>query len=169
MKRYFKHKPENLINITKIVTVNHLEFEKDFIFGGESHDFWEIVYADKKNLFITAGAQEIELQAGQMYLHKPNEFHNLEGNNKDFPNVSIITFECNSPAMSYFEGKIFKLNQEEKNLLSQVFAEGLSCYEMEDHENPLIQKMHHKQNAPFGCSQSTKNLLELFLISSYFP
>ena len=156
-----------VFNVESVFTLFYMEIKKDFRYEGEQHNFWEMVYIDKAEVVCTAEKNRFTLKNGEITFHKPNEFHNLEGNNVDFPNVSIITFECNSPSMSYFEGKIFKLNSEEKNLLSQLFEEGLSCFEMENNQNPLIQKMHHKPNAPFGSNQSTKNLLELFLIKLY--
>ena len=80
------------------------------------------------------------------------------------PNVSIITFECKSRAMRYFEGKIFRLTQEEKALISMLFREGISTYTPVDPHNPLLQQMQRLEDAPFGSSQMTKNLLEIFLI-----
>ena len=47
MKKYFRHKLENLLVIDKIVTIHYFEFGKNFASEGESHDFWELVYADK--------------------------------------------------------------------------------------------------------------------------
>ena len=44
---YIKHKLANTINITKIVTMHYFEFDKNFHFPGESHDFWEMVYGDE--------------------------------------------------------------------------------------------------------------------------
>ena len=99
-----------------------------------------------------------------MTFHKPNEYHNLSGNNTVAPNVSIITFRCRSRAMQHFEGKIFRLNTEEKSLLSMLFEEGLSCFRLVDPHNPLLQKLETVQESPFGSSQMTKNLLEMFLI-----
>ena len=99
-----------------------------------------------------------------MTFHKPNEFHNLSGNNTVAPNVSILTFECKSASMKYFDGKIFRLSPEEKSLLSMLFSEGLSCFQLEDKSNPLLQKLQKIDSAPFGSSQMTKNLLEIFLI-----
>ena len=96
--------------------------------------------------------------------HKPNEFHILSGNNDVAPNVSIITFECKSRAMKHFEGKIFRLDAEEKSLLSSLFSEGLSCYRLVNERNPLLQELKKITPAPFGSSQMTKNLLEIFLI-----
>ncbi|MBO5020544.1 MAG: helix-turn-helix transcriptional regulator, partial [Clostridia bacterium] len=128
------------------------------------HDFWEMVYIDKGEMICTADKNRFILKSGEMTFHKPNEFHNLSGDNKTAPNVSIITFECKSRAMKYFEGKIFRLDSEEKSILSTLFQEGLSCYKLEDEHNPLLQKLDVIENAPFGSSQMTKNLLEMFLI-----
>ena len=46
-KQYVKHRIENLVNIAKIVTIHYYELDKNFSYPGESHDFWELVYADK--------------------------------------------------------------------------------------------------------------------------
>ena len=115
-------------------------------------------------MICTADKNRFVLKSGEMTFHKPNEYHNLSGNNDVAPNVSIITFACHSRAMHYFEGKIFKLDAEEKSLLSMLFAEGLSCYRLIDEHNPLLQNLIKLENPPYGSSQMTKNLLEVFLI-----
>lgn len=155
---------EKIFNIEKIITIFYMEFSKNFFYEGERHDFWEMVYIDKGEMICTADKNKFVLKSGEMTFHKPNEFHNLSGDNSVAPNVSIITFECKSRAMKYFEGKIFKLDSEEKTLLSNLFSEGLSCFKLVDEKNPLLQKLEKIENAPFGSSQMTKNLLEIFLI-----
>ena len=155
---------DKIFNISKIITVFYMEISKSFCYEGESHDFWEMVYIDKGEMICTADKRRFVLKSGEMTFHKPNEFHNLSGNNTVAPNVSIITFECKSRAMKYFEGKIFKLSPEEKNILSILFSEALSTFKLIDERNPLIQKMVKLENAPYGSSQMTKNYLEIFLI-----
>lgn len=155
---------EKVFNVDKIITIFYMELSKNFCYDGERHDFWEIVYIDKGEMICTADKNRFILKSGEMTFHKPNEYHNLSGNNTVAPNVSILTFECKSPAMKYFEGKIFRLNTEEKSMLSMLFSEGLSCFELEDKHNPLLQKLNKIPSAPFGSSQMTKNLLEIFLI-----
>lgn len=155
---------ERIFNIEKIITLFYMELSKNFYYEGESHDFWEMVYIDKGEMLCTADKNRFILKSGEMTFHKPNEFHNLSGNNAVAPNVSIITFECKSRAMKHFEGKIFRLNAEEKSLLSMLFTEGLSCYRMADEHNPLLQKLEKIELSPYGSSQMTKNLLEVFLI-----
>ena len=155
---------ERIFNIEKIITLFYMELSKNFYYDGESHDFWEMVYIDKGEMICTADKNRFILKSGEMTFHKPNEFHNLSGNNAVAPNISIITFECKSRAMKHFEGKIFRLDAEEKSLLSMLFTEGLSCYRMADEHNPLLQKLEKIEPSPYGSSQMTKNLLEVFLI-----
>ena len=155
---------ERVFNVEKIITIFYMEFSKNFSYEGESHDFWEMVYIDKGEMLCTADKNKFVLKSGEMTFHKPNEFHNLSGDHRTAPNVSILTFECRSRAMRDFEGKIFRLSPEEKSLLSTLFEEGLSCFKLVDETNPLLQKLERVETAPFGSSQMTKNLLEIFLI-----
>ncbi len=155
---------EKIFNIEKLITIFYMEFSKDFEYDGESHDFWEMVYIDKGEMVCTADKNRFVLKSGELTFHKPNEFHNLSGNKSVAPNVSIITFETKSREMKYFEGKIFKLNSEEKALLSMLFSEGLSAFRLVDEKNLLLQNLEKIQDAPIGSSQITKNLLEIFLI-----
>lgn len=155
---------EKIFNVEKIITIFYMELSKNFYYEGEKHDFWEMVYIDKGEMICTADEKRFVLKSGEMTFHKPNEFHNLSGNSSIAPNVSILTFECKSRAMKHFEGKIFRLSAEEKSLLSTLFLEGLSCYRLEDELNPLLQNLKKITPSPFGSSQMTKNLLEIFLI-----
>ena len=155
---------EKIFNVDKIITIFYMELSNNFYYEGEKHDFWEMVYIDKGEMICTADDKRFVLKSGEMTFHKPNEFHNLSGDSSVAPNVSILTFECKSRAMKHFEGKIFRLNAEEKSLLSTLFSEGLSCYQLEDARNPLLQKLKVIKHSPLGSSQMTKNLLEIFLI-----
>lgn len=161
---FVKIKFDNVFRIDSIITVFYMELSKDFSYGGEKHDFWEMVYIDKGEMLCTADTNTFTLKSGELTFHKPDEFHNLKGNGKDAPNVTILTFECKSRAMKDFEGKIFQLDAEEKALIATLFEEALSLYKMEDEYNPLLQKMIKLPSAPYGSSQMTKNLLEIFLI-----
>ena len=44
-KQYYKYKIEDLFVIRKIVTIHYFEFDKDFTYPSESHDFWEMIHA----------------------------------------------------------------------------------------------------------------------------
>lgn len=155
---------DRIFNVDKIITLFYMEMSKNFHYNGESHDFWEMVYIDKGQMVCTADTNRFLLKSGEMTFHKPNEYHNLSGDNQTAPNVSILTFECKSRAMKHFEGKIFRLNPEEKSMLSRLFDEGMATYRLADEQDPLLQNMVIQENPPYGSSQMVKNLLEIFLI-----
>ena len=155
---------DKIFNVEKIITLFYMEMSKNFQYDGEAHDFWEMVYIDKGQMVCTADKNRFLLKSGEMTFHKPNEYHNLSGDKQTAPNVSILTFECKSRAMKYFEGKIFRLSPEEKTMLSRLFEEGMATYRLVDEHDPLIQDMIRLEGAPYGSSQMVKNLLEIFLI-----
>ena len=49
---YFKTTLLCPLKVDGIYTVHYFEYAKDFAYSGEIHDFWELVYADKKNLYM---------------------------------------------------------------------------------------------------------------------
>ena len=54
MKKYFRHRLEHLVEVSRVITIHHFEFAKDFHTQGEAHDFWELVYADREEILCTA-------------------------------------------------------------------------------------------------------------------
>lgn len=152
------------IYVSKIVTVLYFENSSDFVFGGESHDFWEFNYIDKGVMAITVEGKEYLLKSGEIVFFQPNDFHSLEARENSAPNHTVVSFVSNSKAMKYFKNKIIELNSAEKKLLSILLREGLAAYAPID-KQPPITGMREKENAPIGAVQMTFNLLEEFLIT----
>ncbi|MEG2350964.1 MAG: AraC family ligand binding domain-containing protein, partial [Hungatella sp.] len=65
------------LRITQIITIHYYEYMSDFMFEGESHDFWEFLCVDKGELEVTANQEKTILKKGDIIFHKPNEFHAL--------------------------------------------------------------------------------------------
>ena len=55
------------ISIGTIYSIHYYEYRTDFTFSGETHDFWEFVYADKGETIITSDQTEFMLKAGELY------------------------------------------------------------------------------------------------------
>ncbi len=146
-----------------IYTVHYFEYAKDFAYSGEVHDFWELVYADKKNLFITAGAKEIELEAGQMYLHKPNEFHNIRCDGKRAANSIIISFDCSTPELMNVAGRVITLGENERRLIGSVVKEASASFST-PLGNPYTNVMELSQAGGFGTQQMIRLSVEMLLI-----
>lgn len=164
MKKYFKHKLQNLINVSKIVTIHYFEFEKNFKTDGEFHDFWELVYAEKEDIICSADNSIVTLKEGEVLFHKPNEFHTLSANGKTAPNVFILSFVCKSDAMRFFENKKFLIDEQLAKFIYFILEEGKKTFDI-PFSDPSLKKMALKENATLGGEQLIKNYLELFLIN----
>lgn len=164
MKKYFKHKLENLINVSKIVTIHYFEFEKNFKTEGESHDFWEFVYVDKESIVCYADGEKIVLCKGEILFHKPNEFHILAANGKNPPNVFIVSFVCKSDAMKFFENKKISVAKNNAKYIYNILNEGRKTFDIA-FSHPDLKKMRLLDAPALGGEQIIKNYLEIFLIS----
>ena len=163
-KRYYKHKIENLLVIEKIVTIHYFEFDKQFESGNESHDFWELVYADKAPVYCYVDGKEVLLNEGEALFHKPLETHGLRADRVHAPNVFIVSFVCKSAAMRFFEGKKIALNQQWARLIYTILEEGQNTFDM-PYSDPAIKKMKLLDFPTLGGQQMIKNYLEILLVN----
>ena len=161
--KYYKHKLKNLLVITKIVTVHYFEFSKSFASHSESHDFWELVYAEKGNIVCTANGADVELKEGEIIFHKPGVTHALRADGKRAPNVFIVSFECKNEAMRFFEDRKMTVNKSLLPLVFAIIAESKQTFNL-PYSDPSLRKMNLRADAALGGEQVLKNYLELFLI-----
>ena len=161
--KYYKHKIENLLVIDKIVTIHYFEFDKHFRSAGESHDFWELIYADKESVICTAGEKTIELKEGEILFQKPNEFHTLSANGKNAPDVFIISFECKSEAVNFFADKKLTLDRKLLKYIYSIIDESKKTFDL-PYSDPNLKKMSVLPVPALGGKQMIKNLLEILLI-----
>ena len=67
---YIKTTLKREIAIDSIITIHYFEYMKDFVFHGESHDFWEFLYVDQGSVIVQAGENHFRMEAGDII--KPN-------------------------------------------------------------------------------------------------
>ena len=163
-KKYYKHKLENLLVINKIITIHYFEFNKNYISHTESHDFWELVYADSGNLICSSDNREIILKEGEAIFHKPNASHSLRADGKHSPNVFIISFECKNEAIHFFENRIIAIDTYLRTLIFYIIEESKRTFFL-PYPDPSLKKMELLSNPSLGGQQLIKNYLELLLIN----
>lgn len=160
---YKKQDMVNMIDVSKIITIHYFEFDKDFSFCGESHDFWEIVYADKGEVIVTAQEREFTLKQGELVFHKPGEFHNLRADGITAPNIFIVSFVCESEIMRSFEQFKAKATETIKKCISRILFEGQKTFDIL-HTNPYMREMLQKPDAPIWSQQFVKLSIEELLL-----
>ncbi len=106
--------------------------EPGFVFAGEMHDFWEVVFVESG--FVTASAEEqvYNLCAGQILFHKPNEFHRIRTNGKNPAHLLIISFSANGEGMKNFERKCYTLESSEIEEYTNAFYSIMAACESFD-------------------------------------
>lgn len=162
--KYYKYKIENLIKISKIVTVHDFKFNKTFKSKNESHDFWEFVFADKNPVICQIGGKERKLKPNEITFFKPNEPHVVKADGKSAPSIIVVSFECKSEAMQFFDEKIIKVNSNSVKFLYQIVSESKRTFDIPV-SNPETRKLPLKEKPTLGGLQLIRNFLELFLVN----
>ncbi|MFD0712023.1 helix-turn-helix domain-containing protein [Paenibacillus sp. GCM10027626] len=150
---------DQTIVIDNLITLHYSERDRNYVFRGERHDFWELLYVDKGEIEVTADADVHLLSQGSIIFHKPNEFHRFHAIKGTAPNFIVITFDCHSEAMRNFYGRIIRLDSDERNLLAQFIAEAQHAFTF-----PFQYPLQRRKDAPAGSEQLVKNYLEIFLL-----
>lgn len=162
VKKFYMHKISNLLNVQKIVTIHYQRLDKNYVFPEEKHDFWEINYADKENVFIGLDGEKIELKQGEILFIKPNQPHFAESGNKE-PNLFIISFSCRSESMNFFADKKYIVPENYRYLLQNIMSEAEGTFALPDFD-PHLNALQLKETPNLGGEQIIKNCLETFLI-----
>ncbi|MDD7218909.1 MAG: AraC family transcriptional regulator [Clostridia bacterium] len=151
------------IHVEEIYTVHYFEYRKDFHFPGEKHDFWEFQCVDKGMAQVCTDNGPHILNRGQIIFHKPNEFHDLMAVGNTAPNIVVVSFTCHSPSMKFFENRIVNITDTERNLLGMLISEARRCIRT-PLDDPYLNIMEKRENAPFGSQQLLRLYLEQLLI-----
>lgn len=161
-KIFYMHKISNLLNIGKIVTIHYQALEKNYLFPEETHDFWEINYADKGDVFVGIDGKKIQVKQGEMLFIKPNQPHFVESGDEE-PNLFIVSFLCRSASMNFFCDKKYAVPEKYRYLLQNIMSEAAETFNLPDFD-PHLNELKLKENPNLGGEQVLKNALETLLI-----
>jgi len=160
---YIEHKIVDVISVSKIVTMHYFEFDKNYYFAGEQHNFWEMVYVDSGKIHITADTNSYVLEQGDIIFHKPNEFHQIYADKKTPSNVFIISFVARSKSMMWFKDKKTNLPKHLKHYIKTLMEEGEKTFDL-PFNKPELRELTLSKTSPFGGEQIIRNTLEQLLI-----
>ncbi|MBA2213938.1 AraC family transcriptional regulator [Sellimonas intestinalis] len=166
MKTYQSITLKNEFSISQIYSIHYFEYMKDYVYDGESHDFWEILCVDSGSIEVTAGTEVKTLHKDEMIFHKPKEFHALRADGVTAPNLFVISFDCQDPCIRFFAKKTVTLNQNERFYLGQIISEARKAF-FTPLNNPNICTLERLSNAEFASEHVIRLSLELLLISLY--
>ena len=163
---YIRHPVRQDIQVNDLVTIHYFEYGKDYQYPGESHDFWELMYADRGSIAVKCGETEHHLARGDMILLPPNQFHALRSDTTAPSNLFIISFTEATHTLQPLGGRIFRLTTPMKDLIRSILREGKTAFVLPMPKQSRNQ-LFERPDAPFGSEQLVKLWLEQLLILLY--
>ena len=152
------------IEIEGFNSIYYFEFGKDFSHPPERHNFWELVYVDSGEINAVTDGIGRTLTQGQVIFHRPMELH-AHISNKIVPNsMLVVSFTCDSPAMDFFDKKIFTLDKTPKTLLSLFINEAKNALGSLPNEYADKDPLDFS-GSPFGSLQLLECYLTEFLLT----
>ena len=112
---------KKLIKIDNLITAFTVTRKENFLFPGEVHDFWEMVYISKGTAGITAGGKVFECGAGNIIFHKPNEYHRIWTVGEEAIKFTVISFTSSSEYLEEnLSEAVVTLSYRGKNLIEEL-------------------------------------------------
>jgi len=107
---------------SNLYTALYQEKSKNFVFKGESHPFWEVIYIDVGSMMCTIGETQVELLEGTIAFIPQDVFHALYSTTKMVSFVTV-TFDLQSEDESLLKNKVFNSNKITHSYFQQIVAE----------------------------------------------
>jgi quercetin dioxygenase-like cupin family protein len=128
MASFVLHPVKPALKVSEVVTIHYFEYDKNYEYHGESHDFWEIVYADRGTVISTCDGEEYLLSDGEMILLPPNCFHTIRADRAKPSNVFIISFTEELGTLETLGGRVLRLNAAMRALVRGIVREGEAAF-----------------------------------------
>ncbi len=111
------------IRIDTLVSAFTVSRGEGYIFPGESHDFWEMVYISEGTAGITAGSKILKCRAGSLIFHKPNEFHRIWNAGKKELEFTVVSFNAKGEYINKMFNKVLMLDKKGIDALNTLRSE----------------------------------------------
>lgn len=160
-KHFYRYKITELIDVQAIFTVHYQQLVAGYCSKEEQHDFWELIYADKRGVTLVENGTERKIAQGHAAFIKPNDRHNVVCG--EDANIFIISFECRSSGMDQFKDRTIKIPVARRALLQTMMTEATHTFRIPDFD-PALNKLELLPSPNLGGEQIIKNTLELLLV-----
>lgn len=160
---YQGHSPEKTFCISELYTIHYFEYYQNYNFKGESHDFWEFIYADRGTIAVRAGDEEFALRQGQLLLHPPGQFHTVATAPGSAANAIVISFSCDSDMLGMLSGHVLNVAQPERQLLSDIVTEARAAF-ANDPGDASYTSLIPTCSGDYAAEQYLLAMLEILLI-----
>ncbi len=114
---YEKIKPK--IQVEEIYSYYHQTKSPNYVFSGETHSYWELTYVDSGTLETTIGDKTYRLEAFDLILSAPHQFHSQKVLSRQPCTYLTVIFELNHTYFPTLMNKVFHYNYQIRDILNE--------------------------------------------------
>ncbi len=156
-----------LIQINSFYTFFIENFDNDYVFNGEMHDFWECIYVIDGKIRATNDEEVYHLNKGDIIFHNPMALHKLSVMSDDGATLLIFSYTMEGILTEYFQkSRSFTLADHQQKIISDM----LSYINEQSHDIVLPPDMieHYRffapsLSSPIYLQRVTYYIYQLFL------
>lgn len=115
-------------------TVWNFNWDGGFVFEGETHISWEIVYVASGCVCVTEDEKLYNLHEGDMIIHAPMEFHTISSADNTSPNVYVITSIVEGELPKNLTDGVFSLTQSERLEYTRIFEHIMDFFDSDERD-----------------------------------
>ncbi len=162
-----RHGIVNEINVIEISSVNYLTFKGKYYCVKRKAKGRCMIFTSMGSVLVgrekNGAFTETRLGEREISFFCPGELYSIRTSENIDTNVCIITFTCDSPSISFFNGYSGKIPGRLMNFLVSVINESRLAF-LSDIEDPMQSEAELDPAAPLGSLQLLRIYLEQFLI-----
>ncbi len=116
------------ITIQGIYSLTYQEKGAEFLFAGEAHDFWELIYLDKGFLYLLIDDKGYKVNQGELFFFNRNQHHIVWSDSTVAPCFMTLGFAMEFPHPQLFQHRRFLVGEECKAILKKLLAERVASF-----------------------------------------
>ena len=107
------HRIDRIFEIEGFFTAFRFDWNSDFVFSGERHEMWEVVFLSSGQVEVVEDEKIYTLLPGDMILHAPTEFHRIRSFGGTSPSGYILSFTAKGELPEELKENLFRLSEED--------------------------------------------------------
>lgn len=151
------------IRITEMYSLFEPHYEYNYVFPGETHNFWECLYVQKGEVCVSADERVYNLSNGEIIFHKPLELHKFIVNSEDGTDLLIFSFSAEGELTGYLRDKVFRLSQSQIVIVNDFLSYIRSKTKAPDGNITEISYLRPFENSPCYSQMVSSYLCQLIL------
>ena len=150
---------KRLITVDGFLSCFERSMDDNYVFTGEMHDFWEIMYVEDGRICVSADENVLNLNANDIIFHKPMELHkfNTEGKAKIF----VMSFSLSGPLKKKLENSSLTLSPRQRDMLYGIIS--LLRESSSETDYDYTEYEHILDGDPLICQQVASHCENLFI------